>query len=202
MTEEQSPGFRLARVLSTLGHPALLMPGAVALSTQARGAPPGVVQTAAGAAAAVALVVCLYSVWRARQGAWQHVDASQPRERLELNRLLVALLVLGALLGGALGLPAVVVAGLSACAALVLCALVLRPWMKLSLHTAFAVFAASLLWPLPAWFAGVCGLSLAVGWSRLRLRRHTRLEVCAGALAGAGVGLAFQAALHWAGKGI
>jgi hypothetical protein len=195
-------GLLLARGLSVIGHPALLMPLAVALSTRARGAPADVVNAATVAAVGVALLVGLYSLWRARSGAWQHVDASVPHERLELNRRLVLLLAGGAALGAALGASAVVVGGLLACAALVGGALLLRRWLKVSLHTGFAAFAACLLWPITAWCALTTALAVGVAWSRWRLQRHTQAEIVVGALLGMGVGTGFQLGLALQAAGV
>jgi len=54
------------------------------------------------------------------------------------------------------------------------------------------VFAAMLLLRAGA-FAAVLGLIFAalVAWSRLQLARHARRDLVAGAIAGAGAGLAF-----------
>jgi hypothetical protein len=87
-----------ARALSVIGHPALLMPAAVAGSAAANGAPPRVLQLALAASVAVAACVILYSLVQVRAGRWSHVDASVPRERSQLN------LVLCMLLFGAAGL--------------------------------------------------------------------------------------------------
>jgi hypothetical protein len=171
------------------------MPLAVAVSTRARGAPAEVVGAATGAAVVVAMLVGIYSLWRARSGAWQHVDASVPHERLELNRRLVLLLVLGAAATALAGGSSVVAGGLLACAALVGGALLLRHWLKVSLHTGFAAFAACLLWPLTAWCVLTAALAGGVAWSRLRLQRHTRAEVVVGALWGVAVGVGFQAGM-------
>jgi hypothetical protein len=186
--------LRLARLLSVVGHPALVMPAAVAWSTASRGAPPGVVRGAVGLALAVAVVVCAVGLWRARSGRWQHPDASQPHERLELNRLLV-LLLLGAAAAGALaGQPALVTAGLLACAGVVAVALLLRRWLKVSLHVAYALLAVALMWPSLLAMAVVVLLAAGVAWSRLRLVRHTLPEVVTGAGLGLVAGAAFNIA--------
>lgn len=68
---------------------------------------------------------------------------------------------------------------------------------KLSLHVAFAVFAAGLAWPDLAAMAALTATALAVGWSRLALRRHTAVDVALGALAGTSAGLAFHVLIRW-----
>lgn len=181
-----------ARALSIVGHPALLMPVAVPLAALQRGASAQHTGLAAGAALAVAVFVGLYSLRQVRAGRWSHVDASGHAERLQLNRLLVALLLAAAALLGFGARSLVLAAGLGTTGAVVLAALALRRHMKLSLHCAFAAYAAALLWPLWPASAAVAALALAVGWSRLRLRRHTLREVVAGLATGAVSGLAFN----------
>ena len=182
----------LARALSIVGHPALLMPGAVVWSARLNHAPPAVLQAAVAACGVVVLCVAVYSAVQVQAGRWQHVDASQPHERRQLN-LVLALLLLG--LAGALwwaGQPESAVLGLALGGAVVVLASGLRHWLKLSLHAAFAVLAAALLWPSVPAVLALLALAAGVSWSRLVLRRHSRAEVLAGLLAGAAAGLGFQ----------
>jgi hypothetical protein len=184
-----------ARVLSIVGHPALLMPVAVAAAASGPGAPPQLLRVALGTALAVAVVVGLYSLWQVRRGHWAHVDASHPAERSQLNLLLAGLLCGAATLLWALGQPPAVVAGPLLAALLVLLTHALRRWLKVSLHAAFALFAAALVWPhLPGTLA-VAALALGVAWSRLVLRRHTLPEVLTGLLLGAAFGTALRIGL-------
>ena len=179
-----------ARVLSVIGHPALLLPVAVTAAASAAGTPAPLLRVVVGTILAVALIVGLYSVWQVRAGRWAHVDASHPRERSQLNLFLALLLCAAAALLFTLGQPPAVAAGPLLAALLVLLTHGLRRWLKVSLHAAFAAFAAALLWPdLPAALA-VGALAAAVGWSRLVLRRHTRAEVLLGLLLGAAFGSA------------
>lgn len=180
-----SPGQQAwARALSILGHPALLTPGAVVAAAVARDTSPSVFWAATVASVVAALAVAVYSIVQVRRGGWQHVDASVPGERRQLNRFLV-LLLWG--LAGALAVsgqaPATVL-GMALGGAIVACAQALRRWMKLSMHGAFAVFAAGLLWPLWPAVLGLLGLAAGVSWSRLVLGRHTLAEVLTGALVG------------------
>jgi len=182
----------LARLLSVLGHPALLMPLAVVGSAAARGAPAAVLQAGAWASGAVAVGVGVYSLRQVRAGHWQHVDASVARERRQLNLFLVLLMGgLAALLLWA-GQPPVVAAGLAIGSGVVALAQVLRHWLKVSLHAAFAMFAAGLAWPGVAAVLGLGLLALGVAWSRLVLGRHTRVEVLVGLALGALAAACFQ----------
>ncbi len=181
-----------ARALSVLGHPALLMPLALALAGQGAGAPPRLLSAGLGTALAVAAVVGAFSLWQVRRGRWLHVDASQPHERLRLNRFVLLLLCAAALLLWALGEPQALAAGPLLAALLVLLAHLLRRWFKVSLHAAFAVLAVALVWPaLPATPA-LALLAGGVAWSRCVLARHTWAEVLIGLALGAAVGAALQ----------
>lgn len=180
---------RLARALSVVGHPALLMPAAVAGGACLHGAPVRALAVGAGATLAVSACVMAFSAWRVRAGRWQHPDASIPAERHELNRFLLLLLLGGAVALAAAGEGGVMAAGLGLSGGIVGLAHLLRRWMKVSLHAAFAVFSAALLWPGPPAFVLVSLLAVAVGWSRWRLGRHRAREVLTGWLAGAAAGV-------------
>ena len=183
----------VARALSVIGHPALLMPAAVAASASAHGAPALALRVAVGASVVVALGVMAFSVLQVRAGRWSHVDASVPRERGQLNVFLVLLLFATAAGLWGLGQPWPVPLGLGLGGALVLATHLLRRWGKVSLHASFAVYASALLWPAVAAIGALLLLAAAVSWSRVVLRRHTLAEVLAGLAAGAGAGWVFNA---------
>ena len=149
-----------ARILSIVGHPALLMPLAVVGSAVARGAPAPVLQAAALASGAVAVGVGIYSLCQVRAGHWQHMDASVPRERSQLNLFLVLVLSGMAVLLVWTGQPPVVAAGLGVGAGVVAVAHLFRRRLKLSLHAAFGVFAAALAWP------GALAMLVHIFWTR------------------------------------
>lgn len=182
----------VARALSIIGHPALLMPLAIAVAATATEAPPQLLRVAFGSAVAVAAVVGLFSLWQVRAGRWLHVDASRASERRQLTRLLAVLLGAIAVALWASGQAPAVTAGPLLVALPVVAAHALRRSLKVSLHAAYAVLAAALLWPQLLGTALVGLLALGVAWSRLELRRHTRAEVLAGLLLGAASGAALQ----------
>lgn len=147
----------LALALSIVGHPALLMPGAVVWSARLNHAPPAVLQAAVAACGVVVLCVAVYSAVQVQAGRWQHVDASQPHERRQLN-LVLALLLLG--LAGALwwaGQPESVVLGLALGGAVVVLASGLRHWLKLSAARGFCGVGGGLALAQRAGGAGAAG---------------------------------------------
>lgn len=181
----------LARTLSIFGHPMLVLPLAVVALTLARGDARTALWTGAGFAAFAALLMA-FSWWQVRRGRWGHVDASARHERGTLNRFLLAALSLAALLVRVRGGDPHLVLGLALSAGMILLAMLSARWCKLSLHLAFALFAALLLWPLgAAWTLAGLAFAAAVAWSRLALRRHAPRDLWAGATAGAAAGLAF-----------
>jgi membrane-associated phospholipid phosphatase len=177
--------YATARALSIIGHPALLIPIAVAESASARTASTAQMRDAMFACVWVAVVTMVFSVYKVRRGLWVHVDACGVDERRELN-VFLAVLLLGA--AGALhwlGQPRAVVMGLGLCGAMVVVALAARGWLKISLHAAFAVYAAGIAWPALWISAAIALLAIGVAWSRVVLQRHTVTEVLVGALLGA-----------------
>ena len=71
----------VARSLSVIGHPALLVPAAVALAASRQGLPAAQQGAALGATVFVALAVLAYGRVQVRGGRWGHVDAKVPPER-------------------------------------------------------------------------------------------------------------------------
>lgn len=187
-------GNALARAVSIVGHPAVLMPAAALMAAPAHLRPAAFAVSVIGAC-----VVMGYSLYKARRGGWTHVDASMPTERAELNaRLAIGLLLAACVLwlaGLHVGFPLVVgLSGLIAAAGHLF-----RGVAKLSLHVAFAVLAAFLVWPQYVAVAALALVAVAVAWSRLALRRHVAADVALGALAGAAAGVAFHVAVRWLG---
>jgi membrane-associated phospholipid phosphatase len=185
-----------ARTLSVVGHPGLLMPAAVAWGAARANVPMPLLQAAVATAVGVALIVGAYSLWQVRTGNWSHVDASQPSERRQLNRFLVLLLfAAAAVLAWWAPAPGFAV-GPALAGTLVVVVHLLRRWLKVSQHAAFAMFAATLVWPSIAGTALLLTLAAGVAWSRLVLRRHTPAEVALGLLLGAATGVAFRLAVE------
>jgi len=182
----------IARALSILGHPLLSLPVAALLLAAHRGAGPARLSALALALGAIAAGVMGYSRWQVRRNRWRHVDASGRGERRTLNRFLLVLFAVAATAVWAWSPQREFALGLALSALLVAAAMVSTRWCKLSLHVAFAMYAAVLLLQL-SWLACAAGVgfALAVAWSRLVLDRHAPRDLAAGAIAGALAGLAF-----------
>lgn len=183
---------RVARTLSLIGHPAILTPAAAILSAMTKSASIQALQLLVLVSLCLGISVITYSWVQVRTGRWQHVDASVPQERRQLHSVLL-LLFLGVVAGlWVSGQSLRMIMGPVSCCLMILFAWLFRGRLKISLHASFAIFAAALLWPDIASTSVVLLLALAVSWSRLVLRRHTRQEVVFGLLSGGITGLAFN----------
>ncbi|MEL1265270.1 phosphatase PAP2 family protein [Pseudoxanthomonas putridarboris] len=181
----------LARALSIFGHPMLVLPLAALTVALTQGERRTALAMAAGFAG-FAMLVMAFSWWQVRRGRWSHVDASAKHERGTLNRFLLAALVAAALLVAWRGGQPLLALGLALSATMILAAMLTARWCKLSLHLAFAVFAALLLRELgTAWMLAALAFAAAVAWSRLALQRHAPRDLLAGAVAGGLAGFAF-----------
>lgn len=169
----------------------MIMPAAVVCAT--RHADAGVRSAALSLVAVAVAGVMLYSVYKARSGAWSHIDASEKHERSQLNRFAsFALLAFAGVLMLTGSHPRMVAAiGLSG--ALILAGHLLKGRLKPSLHVAFAAFAAGIVWPDAVPVAALLAATAAVAWSRLVLCRHSASDVVVGAALGLVCGVAFQA---------
>lgn len=181
----------VARWLSILGHPALLVPAASAVALALADPGPGRRMSILLLPAAIALLTVAYAVRQVRRGAWTHVDASRPAERRGLQFVLLALFGGLALLSSWREAPPAWGAALLGAAVVVGVAVLAARWCKPSLHFGFALFAAALPWP-HAWACGILlVLALAIGGSRVVLGRHTLPDLGVAGIAGLLAGAAY-----------
>lgn len=180
----------LARWISILAHP-FVMAGLTVGVVAARHGPPSETLRTVGLVALFALLpVAVLMALQVRRGAWQNVDASNARERPPLfwvgGAAMLALLVYLRLRQPESFMIRGSIAVLGMLAA---CALATR-WVKVSLHLAFAAFAATsllLLGSAAGWL--VAAVLPGLAWSRLALGRHRPIELALGAAVGALTGV-------------
>ena len=185
----------IARSLSILGHPLVVVPVAVVTL---------VLHERTSSAALIVSVICgiagvvlAFSFWQVRRGQWQHIDASALAERRSLNVFLAIVLFLGAAIAF-YQLPEPGLSfGLLLSGLLIVAVMLVSPWVKLSLHASFAAFAVLLLWPLKLWYVALASIAAAgICWSRVVLGRHTVVEVLGGSLLGGLFGACFWLVLR------
>jgi membrane-associated phospholipid phosphatase len=182
----------VARAVSIVGHPVVLVLVAALIVASTRGASLQQLRLIGGALVTLGIVVLGFSWLQVRAGRWSHVDASVRNERNSLNVFLVVLCLLSAALLWLLMRRPYMSVALALSGALIITALLISRWVKVSLHAAFAAFATALLWPIKlAVVAGVL-VTAAVVWSRLVLGRHVAADIMVGLLLGAAAGGAYQ----------
>lgn len=169
---------RFARYLSVIGHPFIVVPASVAAISVLRGEGP----YAAASVAAVFVAISAAVLVGIRAGRFNDFDVSDRRLRPSFYVLVIAgTIALGVWLRDQ---PEAFGACVIAAAVLVSCGVV-NQWMKASLHAAFSLYAVG-LWAAWSIIAGIAALPVAaaVGWSRIRLHRHTPKEVLVGTVVG------------------
>lgn len=187
----RSSTVRIARAISIFGHPMLVMPLAAWLAIRASGSDANTTLVVLSSIVVIGLIVLSFSAIQVRSGRWQHVDASVTTERRVLNAFLLGLFVVATMLAGWYFGHSPVTVALLLAAAIILFALVISPWCKLSLHVAFGCFAIFVPESLMIGL-GFAIFVLAVAWSRLVLGRHNRADILVGMLAGIAAGITFQ----------
>ncbi len=190
MKVERHSAVALARGVSIAAHPfvvALVLVGIATAKLHDLGSAARLV----GLTSIILVVPLWVFMWRKwRSGQWETVDASAPSNRPALYALA---LLLTAALTATIGLlrgwdP--ILRGCTVVAGMLGAAAILNRWIKLSLHVAFAAFAAVVLLRLD-WRIGL-GFALVVpllAWSRVALARHSFAEVVGGACLGAAAGV-------------
>ena len=144
---------------------------------------------------AIVLPVGALMLHQVRRGRWGNVDASNVSERPTL--FFVAISALSALLVWLLlrEPDSFLIRGILATFLLLLVAAIVTRWVKVSLHLAFAGFAATTLLLLGSLVGYLLvGAIPLLAWSRLALSRHRLVELVLGLVLGvlAGVGLVYR----------
>lgn len=183
----------IARFISIVGHPALLMPVAAAMAATGNHR---VQLLAVIIAIFFAFFVFTYSQIKTKTGQWEHVDASLKNERKELNINASVFLFIGALVLFLFEVHSGIVFAIGLSGAIVLCSHFLSKIAKPSLHFGFAIFSACLILPNVNAAAFFLFFAALVGWSRFHLERHTRLDLAIGAGLGLFAGVSFQFIAH------
>jgi membrane-associated phospholipid phosphatase len=182
----------LARAISIVGHPIVVLLLAALIAASQNGASARELRFIGGATLVFGVIALGFSGWQVRTGRWSHVDASLANERKSLNLFLGILCMAGAGVTWFATRRHPMPIALALSGALIVVALLSSRWVKVSLHAMFAAFATALLWPNV--LALSCGVAItaAVVWSRLALGRHVVADVVTGVMLGVAAGAAFH----------
>lgn len=175
----------VARWVSMIGHPFVWLLVYVGVAAFAQ-LSPGQALWSVGIVLFVSIVPMTFYLQRLVRSGSTNFDVSHRELRgpVYLFGLGLGLLLLAIFRG--LGTPWGSLRGLIVGIALVVVASLINRRLKVSMHSAFAVWVAVGLWPFAPVAAMLGGLfALVVVWSRLELERHTAGELVAGTLLGA-----------------
>ncbi len=193
-----SPPVKVARLISVIGHPFLLMPLLTGIVAFHLLPPKDAWMVELTALGVVILPASVYTVVRVQRGTWGDLDVSNQHERNQFYAILLPLLLIIAVISWIADVPRTIPLGALSIIALVGAAFFFNTWMKLSLHTGFAVFAAETFFLFrPTLGGAVLLLAVLVGWSRTALGRHTVTEVFLGGALGAIVGATFALGVRY-----
>lgn len=185
----------VANGLSIAAHPFVMVALMVGVASVRLHAPGEALTSVVLVVGCTVVPVLVLMIRQVRRGVWENADASNRRERPVL--FAVGVITTAGLLTYLVTVQpeSFLVRGLAAALGmLAVCALVSR-WIKVSLHMAFAAFAATglSLMGSPVGYA-LLAVVIPLGWSRLALRRHSLAEVTLGAA----IGVAAAAVMHMA----
>ena len=190
MKSEQTTVYKIARIVSVAGHPFVLLPLTVVIAALYNASP--------ARAFTIGLVTVLATVFpllfiirrKVKAGKWSDHDVSEHSERGNFYTIVIVIVALSGLLFWFLDFPRSLLIGIGIGVCLLLTAMIINRWSKISLHLIFAFYCAVSLFAVGFWIgAGFIMLATAVGWSRVVLKRHTPAQVLSGAALGTSAGL-------------
>ena len=179
---KQSPRQEVARWISTIVHPIAFPLLTLGIITEAAtGSVSQALKWVLVALALVSLPVSVLVLYQVLRGHWTDLDVSVRRQRYTLYPFGLACMIALALVYTHFGAPQIAVrASISIVVANVLDGLINFVY-KVSAHSTGAAVCATLLWCTTlAWGLPGALAALAVGWSRVQLKRHTPGQVVLG----------------------
>lgn len=189
-TEELSKSEKIARIVSIIGHPFILLTLTVFIVALHRTHPVRAL-TFGGAAVLCTVSPLLFIIRRkVSAGKWSDHDISDASERRSFYPLAITVATVSTLLFYLLNFPHALIVGMLMSLVILLAAMIINHFSKISLHTIFATYFAVALFAVSLWSGAIFLLLAAtVGWSRVVLKRHTAAQVLSGALLGAIAGI-------------
>lgn len=177
-----SPRVEVARWVSVIVHPVafplLTLGVACYLATNSF---PQTVRWVLLAVALVSLPISLVVAWQVIAGRWTDLDVSVRRQRYALYPFGLACMLALALSFAHFGAPRIAVQATVAIVAANLTDGLINFAYKVSAHSTGAALCAAILWvAAPTWGIAGAAAAVAVGWSRVELKRHTPGQVLLG----------------------
>lgn len=184
MTASSPLARTIGRWASIVGHPFLVVPAAIVVATSRREAE-GARGPVLGVVGASMIVIALQVAVRLRRGEITDVDVSTREHRPRMYAVAIVAAVVSTAILFATHQSPTAVYGAALAGGLLVAGALANVWLKVSLHTAFAFFAAGIAFHAGARAAIVfAGVALVVAWARVAYGRHTLREVVAGGALG------------------
>jgi hypothetical protein len=170
---------RIGRAISIAGHPFFLTPIAVTIATGRETAAARAVIL--GLLGAAMLAVAVHVVRRHRRGEIADIDVSTREQRPAVFRVAIGSLLVVLVILHLTGANPAAFRGAAVATGLFGACAIVNLRLKASLHSAFAMLAAGIVWPVSHGGGAVFGVaSLVIGIGRVAYGRHTPGEVVAG----------------------
>jgi hypothetical protein len=189
-TEPLPKSVKIARIVSVIGHPFALLSMTVLIVALHRTHP--VRALTIGGITVLSVVTPLLFIIRRQvsAGKWSDHDVSDASERRSFYPVAITINTLSTLIFYLFDFPHGLIVGMLISLLILLAAMLVNRWSKISLHQIFAVYFAVSLFAVSYWSGAVFLLmAAAVGWSRIELKRHSLAQVLTGAFLGAIAGI-------------
>src|SRR5687767_4656450 len=161
---------RLALLVSFLLHPFVVSPATILVLAGG--------STALAFSLAIVIPMFVLIALQVRRGRWTNYDVSVRTQRGGLFWPALVLTLLAALAIHLKGDNPGLARGFVVAACMIAVAMVANRFLKLSLHMTFAAFSAVAIgWTYPRSLPVIIALLILLAWSRLKLVRHTWVEV-------------------------
>lgn len=192
MKNESSISYKAAKIISVIGHPFVLLMLTVLIAALYN-MPLKRALTVSAITVLLTVFPLLFIIRRkVSAGKWSDHDVSDASERRSFYPIAMAITAVSFVIFYLLDFPRGLLIGMAVSFALLFVAMLINRRSKISLHVIFAVYFAVALVAINPWIgAAFLLLAAAVGWSRVRLERHTAMQILSGAFLGAIAGIIF-----------
>ena len=175
----------LARLISWVGHPLVFVLASVAVVVGTQLSPRTGLPILLALLLSTLVPTAILLLSGVRSGRWSDADVSVRKERQRFFPWAVPFSLAGVIAMWWLQAPSYIIRGGMVTLGLFLVSWLANFRLKLSLHALFAFYCAIILFRIgPMWGAIALILAVLVAWSRLFLRRHTRIELIVGIVLG------------------
>jgi hypothetical protein len=174
-----------ARLISWIGHPLVFVLASVAIVVGTQLGPRTGLPILLALLLSTLVPTAILLLSGVRSGRWSDADVSVRKERQRFFPWAVPFSLAGVIAMWWLQAPSYIIRGGMVTLGLFLVSWLANFRLKLSLHALFAFYCAIILFRIGLmWGAIALALAILVAWSRLFLRRHTRIELIVGIVLG------------------